>query len=59
MARGAIQAQFPAADQRWALVLYRDTPDHDPRDAYVVQSFDFTGDAQKCAATIGQTVQIL
>jgi hypothetical protein len=29
----AIAAEFPNADQRWALVVYRDTPDTDPGDA--------------------------
>lgn len=51
---GAVSAAYPGADQRWALVLYRDVPEFDTNDAYVVQSFDFTGDAQKFAATIGQ-----
>jgi hypothetical protein len=50
----AISAAFPGADQRWALVVYRDTPDHDPGDEYVVKSFDFTASAQDFAATIGQ-----
>jgi hypothetical protein len=50
----AVSAKFPGADQRWALVLYRDTPDNDPGDAYVVRSFDFTGNAQSFATTIGQ-----
>jgi hypothetical protein len=49
-----IKAKFPNADQRWALVLYRDTPDSDPGDEYVVRSFDFTGDLQQFASTIGQ-----
>jgi hypothetical protein len=50
---GAVSAAFPNADQRWALVVYRDTPDTDPGDAYVVRSYDFTGDAQTFAATVG------
>lgn len=49
----AISAKFPGADQRWALVVYRDTPDMDPSDAYVVQSYDFTGSAQDFATTMG------
>jgi hypothetical protein len=50
----AIQSKFPGAEQRWALVLYRDTPDFDPDDDYVVRSFDFTTDMSKFASTIGQ-----
>jgi hypothetical protein len=50
---GAVSAQFPNAQQRWALVVYRDTPDHDPGDAYVVKSFDFTTDMEGFAATVG------
>jgi hypothetical protein len=50
---GAISARFPNADQRWALVVYRDTPASDPGDAYVVQHFDFTGDMQAFARTVG------
>ncbi len=49
----AITAKFPNADQHWALVVYRDTPDSDPGDAYVVKSFDFTGSASTFAATVG------
>jgi hypothetical protein len=49
----AVSAKYPGADQRWALVLYRDTPDNDPGDTYVVRSFDFTGDPKTFAATIG------
>jgi hypothetical protein len=49
----AITAKFPNADQHWALVVYRDTPDYDPGDAYVVKSFDFTGSASTFAATVG------
>jgi hypothetical protein len=50
---GAITAKFPNADQHWALVVYRDTPDTDPGDAYVVKSFDFTDSATTFAATVG------
>jgi hypothetical protein len=50
----AIQTAFPGAQQRWALVLYRDTPDYDPDDEYVVRSFDFTENAGDFASTIGQ-----
>jgi hypothetical protein len=50
---GAIASKFPNADQRWALVVYRDTPDYDPGDDYVVKSFDFTGNAANFASTIG------
>jgi hypothetical protein len=49
----AISAAYPNADQRWALVVYRDTPDTDPGDAYVVESVDFTSSAQAFAATVG------
>ena len=49
----AIQAALPNTSQRWALVVYRDTSDFDPGDAYVVKSFDFTDNAQNFAATIG------
>jgi hypothetical protein len=48
----AIAAKFPGADQRWALVLYRDTPDTDPGDEYVTRTFPFTGDLQAFSATI-------
>ncbi len=50
---GAIRAKFPNSDQRWALVVYRDTPDTDPGDAYVMQYFDFTSDLQAFAAKVG------
>jgi hypothetical protein len=50
---GAVSAAFPGAAQRWALVVYRDTPDSDPGDAYVVRSYDFTSDPQAFAATVG------
>jgi hypothetical protein len=49
----AIAAAFPSADQRWALVVYRDRPDTDPGDAYIVKSFDFTGDLQTFGSTVG------
>ncbi len=39
-----IAAAFPNADQRWALVCYRDRPDTDPGDEYVTRVFDFTAD---------------
>jgi hypothetical protein len=48
---GAIHDKFPNADQRWALVLYRDV---NAGDDYVVRSFDFTGDAQSFASALGQ-----
>jgi hypothetical protein len=48
----AIQTALPNATQRWALVVYRDTPDSDPGDEYVVKSFDFTANAQDFAATL-------
>jgi hypothetical protein len=51
---GTIGAKFPNVTQRWALVVYRDTPDTDPGDEYVVRSFDFTTSAQTFAATLGQ-----
>ena len=44
---GGIVAQFPAIDQRWALVVYRDQGDQ-----YVVRSFDFTANS----ATFRQTL---
>jgi hypothetical protein len=50
---GAIAKSFPGATQRWALVLYRDRPDTDPGDDYVVRSFDFTSDLTAFAQTIG------
>ena len=50
----AIQAALPNAAQRWALVVYRDTPDTDPGDAYVTKTFDFTANMQDFAATMGQ-----
>jgi hypothetical protein len=49
----AIDAQFPNADQRWALVAYRDRPDTDPGDAYVVKSWDFGMDLSSYQSTIG------
>jgi hypothetical protein len=50
---GAIATAFPTAAQRWALVVYRDTPDTDPGDAYVVKHYDFTSDMQAFASTVG------
>jgi hypothetical protein len=50
----AITAKFPGADQRWALVVYRDTPDTDPGDDYVVKSFDFTGSVSDFSTLVGQ-----
>ena len=50
---GAIATQFPNAAQRWALVTYRDTPDYDPGDAYVVKSYDFTASTATFASTVG------
>jgi hypothetical protein len=49
----AIAASFHSAAQRWALIVYRDTPATDPGDAYVVKSFDFTSDMQTFASTVG------
>lgn len=49
----AIAAKYPSAAQRWALVVYRDTPDTDPGDSYVVKSYDFTSDMQAFASTVG------
>jgi hypothetical protein len=49
----AISAKFPNADQRWALVLYRDRPDTDPGDEYIVKSIDFTSDMSAFASSIG------
>jgi hypothetical protein len=50
---GAVAAAYPNADQRWALVVYRDVPQTDPGDEYVVRSFDFTRSAEDFAATVG------
>jgi hypothetical protein len=49
----AIAADFPNADQHWGLVAYRDRPDTDPGDEYVVKSWDFTTDLSTYQATIG------
>jgi hypothetical protein len=49
----AISQALPNATQRWALILYRDRPDTDPGDAYVVKTFDFTDNAQTFAQTLG------
>ena len=48
----AIASAFPNADQHWGLVAYRDRPDTDPGDAYVVQSWDFTTDVSSYQTTI-------
>ena len=48
----AIDSQFPNADQHWALVAYRDRPDTDPGDDYVVKSWDFTTDLAAYKSTI-------
>jgi hypothetical protein len=50
----AIGAKFPNANQRWSLVVYRDTPDSDPGDEYVVKSFDFMTTSKDFATTIGE-----
>jgi len=47
-----LSTRFPNADQRWALILYRDTPDHDPGDEYVVRTFDFTSDPTSFTAEL-------
>lgn len=47
-----IAADFPSADQRWALVAYRDRPDTDPGDAYVTKTWDFS-DASQFQAELG------
>jgi len=49
----AIAAKFPGSDQRWALVVYRDTPDTDPGDDYVVKHYDFTTNMADFAKTVG------
>jgi hypothetical protein len=49
---GAIHSKFPSADQHWALVVYRDTPDTDPGDDYVFRTYDFTADMQAFASTV-------
>ena len=45
---GEIRAQYPASDQRWAAVLYRDDGDD-----YVVRTFDFTSDLASFQADLG------
>jgi hypothetical protein len=50
---GAVATAYPNSAQRWALVTYRDTPDTDPGDDYVVQSVDFTSDMTTFASTVG------
>ncbi len=47
----AIDAKFPGAQQRWALVLYKDTVD--AASAYIVRTFDFTSDISQFKANIG------
>ena len=49
----AIKSAYPDAEQRWALVLYRDRPSTDPGDAYVVKHYDFTSDLGAFSSTIG------
>ena len=49
----AIDAQFPNADQHWALVAYRDRPDTDPGDDYVTKTFDFTSDTGSFQGSLG------
>jgi hypothetical protein len=48
-----IAADFPSADQRWALVAYRDRPDTDPGDAYVTKTWDFTSDTSQFQSSLG------
>jgi hypothetical protein len=48
----AVSSAFPSVDQRWALVVYRDRPNTDPGDDYVVKSYDFTSDMGSFAATV-------
>jgi hypothetical protein len=50
----AIATRFPGADQRWALVLYRDRPETDPGDDYVVRTFDFMSTAGDFSTVLGQ-----
>jgi hypothetical protein len=45
----SINEEYPQAEQRWALVLYRDVGD-----LYVVRSFDFTDDVEEFQATLAQ-----
>ena len=47
-----IQSAFPNATQRWALVVYRDTPATDPGDDYISRTFDFTASASAFSAVI-------
>jgi hypothetical protein len=49
----AIDADFPAADQHWSLVAYRDRPDTDPGDEYVTRTWDFTSDVNAFASSVG------
>jgi hypothetical protein len=48
----AIATTFPNADQHWGLVAYRDRPDTDPGDAYIVRSWDFTTDLSAYQSSI-------
>jgi hypothetical protein len=50
----AVSANFPNAQQRWALVVYRDTPDTDPGDDYVVKSYDFTSNMHDFGSIVGE-----
>lgn len=45
----AIEERYPLAEQRWALVVYRDAGD-----AYVTRSFDFEASAVTFRASLGQ-----
>lgn len=45
----AIEERYPLAEQRWALVVYRDTGD-----AYVTRSFDFESSAATFRASLQQ-----
>jgi hypothetical protein len=48
----AIASAFPNSDQRWGLVAYRDRPDTDPGDEYVVRSWDFMTDLSAYRGTV-------
>jgi hypothetical protein len=50
---GAVAMRFPSSAQRWALIVYRDTPDYDPNDAYIVNTYDFTADMQAFQSLVG------
>jgi hypothetical protein len=45
----AINGEYPNAEQRWSLVVYRDQGD-----LYVVRSFDFTSDLQEFQQTLSE-----